>query len=463
MKKLFTLFLALVATTALWAEDFVVNGIYYKILADKTKEVEVTFRGVSFTSFDNEYSGSVTIPSTVTYARLTYSVTSIGNDAFARCSSLTSITIPESVTNIGQFAFENCSGLTSITIPNSVTEIGNCAFQGCSGLTSITIPNSVTRIEWQAFRNCSSLTSVTIPESVKSIGIYAFEGTAFYNTPSNWDNGALYLGDCLVSLTDSYVGDYKIKESTRLIVDGAFWGCKSLTSVTIPTSVTSIGDRTFFDCEGLTSVTIPNSVTSIEYGAFYNCLSLNSVTIPSNVTSIGSYAFVNTGIYNNESNWKKGVLYISNCLINAKDDISGAYIIEEGTRLIAAYAFAWCSGLTSVTIPNSVTSVGENAFDGCSGLTSITSLAEVPPTLGTDAFYAVSNTIPVYVPCESLSDYQSAEGWKSFTNIQCVPEDESAVDNVHSPSANTQKFIRDGQLIIIRDGVEYNAMGVELK
>jgi hypothetical protein len=95
-------------------------------------------------------------------------------------------------------------------------------------------------------------------------------------------------------------------------------------------------------------------------------------------------------------------------------------------------------------------------------LTFIKSLSEVPPTLGTDAFYNVSTQIPVYVPCGTVSAYQSAEGWKDFTNIQCMPEDESAVDNINSQSTNCQKIIRDGQLVIIRDGKTYNAQGVEL-
>ena len=159
MKKLFTFLFALVATTALWAYDFSVDGIYYNILYNNTNEVEVTNQGDDH--YYDEYSGSVIIPETVTYDCTTYSVTSIGMGAFAWCSGLTSITIPNSVTSIGKRAFRDCSSLTSITIPNSVTSIGMGAFRDCFGLTSITIPNSVTSIGDRAFYNCSVLTFVT--------------------------------------------------------------------------------------------------------------------------------------------------------------------------------------------------------------------------------------------------------------------------------------------------------------
>ena len=116
------LFLALMATTCLLAEDFSVNGIYYNYLDGNN--VEVTYRGSDYGSYSNEYSGSVTIPETVTYNNNTYSVTSIGDEAFAYCSSLTSITLPEGVTSIGDYAFDTCVGLSSVTIPDSVTQIG---------------------------------------------------------------------------------------------------------------------------------------------------------------------------------------------------------------------------------------------------------------------------------------------------------------------------------------------------
>ena len=307
------------------------------------------------------------------------SVTSIGSSAFFDCVSLKSIevsgnnknyssldgvlfnkdktelitypagktdseyVIPNSVTSIGYSAFENCTSLTSVTIPDSVTSIGYGVFQGCTSLTSVTIPNSVTSIDSSAFSSCTSLIGITIPNSVTSIGDSAFYNTAYYNDESNWDNGVLYISDCLIDTNYNFdsTTDYIIKDGTRIIADYALSHCDNLTSVTIPNSVTSIGDSAFSDCTSLKSVTIGNSVTSI-----------------------GSSAFYNTAYYNDKSNWNNGVLYISDCLIGINGDFDSTtdYIIKDGTRFIADSVFSNCDNLISVTIPNSVKSLGDNAF-----------------------------------------------------------------------------------------------------
>ena len=304
MKKLGILLLACITALNLWAEKFKIGKFRFEIVKPTT---------VKLIDADKDIT-NVFLSETIDYEGKTYTIMSIGQWAFSSCTSLTSVSIPNSVTSIGYKAFGGCKSLKSVTIPNNVTSIGGSAFSGCTGLTSVTIPNSITSIGNFAFEGCSGLTSVTIPNSVTNIGENAFWGTALYENPANWENGALYIDDCLIKVDEGFVGHFRIKENTRVIADGAFVNCKSLTSVIIPNSVTRIGDVVFAGCESLTSVTIPNSVTSIGYIAFEGCKSLNSVTIPNSVTSIGNEAF-------------KG-----------------------------------CSSLTSLTIPNSVTYIGWRAF-----------------------------------------------------------------------------------------------------
>ena len=242
------------------------------------------------------------------------SMTSIGALAFQTCTGLTGMVIPDSVTSIGIYAFSGCSGLTSITIPDSVTSIGSSAFHNCSGLTSVNIPDSVTSIESELFLNCSALKTVTIgngvtsigdkafggcgeltnivlPDSIINIGYGAFMTTGYYLDKQNWENGALYLGKCLIKAEMELIGTYSIKDGTICIAAGAFQNCDDLKGVTIPNSVTNIGNHAFFVCSGLTSITIPDSVTSIGANAFSGCSGLTHVTIGEGVLRIAQCAF----------------------------------------------------------------------------------------------------------------------------------------------------------------------------
>ena len=394
MKKLRHLLTALLllCSVVVNAYDFQVDGIYYNITNSSNKKVEVTYRGDSPSSYD-EYTGSVVIPTSVTYNETIYSVTSIGDCAFYKCSNLTSITIPNSVTSIEGGAFFECHGLTSITIPNSVTSIGNRAFYWCSALTSITIPNSVTSIGDGAFYWCFALTSITIPNSVTSIGDETFYGC-----------------DDLRSL--------EIPNSVTSMGDYAFYGCSGLTSITIPNSVTSIGEYAFCGCDGLTSITIPNSVTSIEGSAFRGCDGLTSITIPNSVTSIGGYAFYNcddlTKVLIGKSVTSIGDKAFHECFkLKNVNNLSSLSLTKGSTNngyvayyaeniniceLEGEFAFSTIDGKpclvkylgndTHVVLPdkyNSMSySIGENAFENCSNILSVTigtNVSEIGPAL----------------------------------------------------------------------------------
>ena len=204
-------------------------------------------------------SGNITIPATIVYNGQTYTVTSIGNRAFANCH-ITSVTIPDSVTSIGNYAFSHCTDLTSVTIPDSVTSIGGYAFGGCSSLTEVTIPDSVTVIDSGTFIECTDLTSVDIPDGVTSIG-----------------NGAFSRCSGLTSVD--------IPDSVTSIGNSAFLECSGLTSVDIPDSVTSIGDRAFRDCNSLKSITFEGTVPNLAYGPFYNCRAVQTVYLSDDLTA----------------------------------------------------------------------------------------------------------------------------------------------------------------------------------
>ena len=245
------------------------------------------------------------------------------------------------------------------------------------------------------------------------------------------------------SITTANIPESVVYLGTTYSVTGigerAFYNCSSLTSVTIPNSVVTIGNYAFQNCTGLTSVTIGNSVTSIGKGAFYGCENLSSLTIPDNVTSIGERAFEDC----------KGLTSVT---------IPGSVTRIEG------YTFMDCSGLTSVTIPSSVTGIGSLAFYGCSGLTSFINYATTPQSIGTDVFINASiASCTLYVPAESVAAYKAANVWKNFHNIAPISVIPTAVDTIQEHNAQTTKILRNGMLLIVRDGRMFDLTGVQVR
>ena len=398
---------ALLLALTSWAVGVEIDGIHYLLNSSTNTATVARYTSSTNNNPNAAYKGNITIPASVSYGGTTYTVTSIGDEAFKECTGLTSISIPSSVTNIGGWAFEGCTGLASINLPVSVTTIGDDAFWCCTGLTSINIPSSVTAIGHGAFHGCTGLTSVSIPASVTTIGNYAFTGceglasikveagNIAYDSRENCNAIIETASNTLVAGCMNTT----IPNSVTTIGYMAFYGCTGLTSISIPSSVASIGDGVFWNCTGLTSISIPASVTTIGEGAFYDCTGLTDVTIPSSVTSIGDFAF----------HYCTGLTSIS---------------IPSSVTSIGRSAFSDCLGLTSISIPASVTSIGYKAFGNCSGLTDIYALRTDPAAYNCSN-YAFSDvpfsTYTLHVPSGSKEAYASTAPWSNFANIEEEP------------------------------------------
>lgn len=389
------------------------------------------------------FNGNLTLPN---------SITVIGKDTFATCKFTGSLTIPNSVTSIGEYAFHLCTGFTgSLTIPNSVTSIGYLAFYGCSGFDgTLTIGTSVASMGQSAFKECG-FTHINY-KAANCAGYNQYEGVQ----PFQGMNATLSIGSAVQTIPQlmfskctGLTGTLTIPTSVTTIEYGAFYECSGFTgSLNIPNSVTSIGGNAFYSCTGFDgTLTLPIFLTTIENSAFRNCSGFTgSLTIPDRVTSIGANAFLGCEGFTGYLHIGNSVSSIGAYAFDYCTGFTGSLTIPESVTEIGAAAFQSCMGFTgnlniygsltsiehhtfnycwnltgTLTLPNTVTEIGELAFNYCNQLTAITALPETPPTLGANAFQHVPTGIPVYMPCGSLSAYQSASGWNAFTNMQCSP------------------------------------------
>ena len=398
--RLCGLLFALLATSTLLAQTFQVGDLYYFITSNST--VGVTYQEPSYSSTGLNYIGltSVTIPSSVEYNGTTYSVTTISSYAFYCCPSLISITIPSSVNTIERSAFEDCSLLTSLNIDNGITSIGNYAFYGCSSLTSINIPNSVTSIGYDAFGACTFAKDNFVNNSLLDAVQNNYWGAVIADVELD---GLLIRGNAVIACRRT-ITSVTIPNSVTSIVGGAFSNCNSLSSITIPNSVTSIGSNAFHGCTFAKDNFINNSLLDavqdnywgaeiadvekegllIRNDTIIDCRPyVTSVVIPEDMTSIGNKAFYKcfllTSITIPNSVTNIGNLAFYKCILLT------SITIPNSVTSIGDDAFHNCSSLTSITIPNSVTSIGDEAFCNCSALASIT-IPESVTSIGYDAF-----------------------------------------------------------------------------
>ncbi len=409
------------------------------------------------------------------------SVKSIGDWVFGDCESLSSVVISNGVTSIGEGAFSG-TALTSIEIPNSVASIGAYAFQGCS-LTSVVIPEGVTSLEKGTFNLCSSLTSVVIPTSCTSIGEHAFWGCSALKEITNYALTPQVL-------LDEYVFQKVDRANCKLYVnikaEEAYKAAEVWKDFDIVANFYTVA---FVDWNGKVlkneavgpgfAATAPEAPERLGYTFTGWDKDFSNVT--DNMTVTAQYEMITSGIcgMDGEGNladnltWtfdvKSGTLTIEGegAMMDSEivplqwegyPDQILQVLLPEGLTTIGKAAFLWCNNMTSVVIPESVTSIREGAFTYCSALKGITNKALTPQELGKGAFDWVDRpACKLYVDTKAVDAYKAADVWKDF-DIE-AKDIATGTDDVQGNQEQSTKYIKDGQLFILRGGKVFNALG----
>ena len=468
------------------AHDFVVNGIYYSITSSTDKTVAVTFKGTSSSSYANEYSGSVTIPSSVSYSSTIYSVTSIASYAFSGCSGLTSISVPGSVTSIGQSAFYNCTGLKSVTVGNGVRSIERSAFHMCESLSSISLPSTIESIGVWAFASCKSLESITLPSGLKTLGANAVDDNGNHSYTYNEadeENDASYSYKWYDSPFSGCTSlkSFKIASSntTFMTIDGVLYSKSGKLlyefprgkgpSFVMPDGVKYTNDYVFTNCINLTTLTLSDDL-QLGYGvfgtndyletlnigktltAYQNKNNVGVDNVPSVLSSLTSLSTITVNSQSTALEVYSGALYrikddgtksllcypkkrtsptveiANNCATIGAGAFMNHYylqnvVLPEGVQVIERYAFLYCTNLQTVSIPSSLKELGYNAFEGCTSLNKV-DIADIK------AWCEVEYTFP-----DSDYDYDSSTGCRAnplyYAHRLCLNGTE--VENVTIP------------------------------
>ena len=460
-------------------------------------------------------------------------ITSIGNYAFLECENLTSVTLPSGLISIGDRAFYGCINLTSLDLPSSLTTVGELALAGCSQLTSLTlhsgltnikgntllggytfynnlkdvryiidsdletylqsnhpiindircgikyylndqeittleIPSGITSIGDGVFLSSNNLTNLTLSSKINSAGKYAF------NNCSNLKDIRYYIYDDLATYiqkghpafyvncgikyywNNQEITTLEIPTSVTSIGNNAFYGCNGLTSVDLPSSITKMGECVFYWCKNLSSVKLPSEITAISNSAFGGCISLKNIELPAGITSIGDNAF--TGCSNLQNiNLPSGINTIGSGAFWDCSNLTNV-ILPSALTSIGNIAFVNCSNLANVTLSSNITSIGSSAFSGCKSLKNLTISKDVTSIkdirfnndyedLELESVYVawqnpieagsffnrikISNCT-LYVPQGTKEAYANADVWKDFGNI--IEYDATGIDKVTNRS-----------------------------
>ena len=331
------------------------------------------------------------------------------------------LAIPETldgytVKKIANFAFQRKTSLKAVTIPDTVTKIGWNAFDGCTNLSNVSLSKSLQSLGSQAFQNCKALVEIEIPKSLNEAGGYVFQGSGL--TSVTFEAG-----------TDKVVGDLfsnaeklenvPLLDTMTTIGSSTFSGCKSLREIRLPNKLTAIGNFAFRNCTALESITIPDTVTKIGWNAFDGCTSLASVKLSEKLKTIPSNAFQGCSSL-------ASIKLPQNLNDICTDAFSGSGLesvtIPASCTTIDNYAFAKCKNLATVTFEQGVKKIGSYCFKGCTALENIT-IPDTVESIGSYAFYDCDTLRKVVIPnsvtnmgsyifanCEKLSDVKLGTG-----------------------------------------------------